>query len=140
LALHQTRRTSSAAKRALDVLLARETRERLDLGFEVARTIGIEKPSGFLTYHAKFDMALFLSLCWRIGADKSDERISELTDYIIRQQGVYGLWEYLPHPEASRWVTFDILRSLAQMDKSTDWLTMEPRTPFSAYPKRPRRY
>lgn len=140
LALHPVRRTSSEAKRALDMLLARETRERLDLGFEVARTIGVEKSSGFFTYHARFDMSLLLSLCARVGADKSDERISELTDYIIKQQGMYGLWEYLPHPEASRWVTFDILRSLGQLDKSTDWLTMEPRTPFSAYPKRPRRY
>lgn len=140
LALHPVRRTSSAAKRALDMVAARETRERLDLGFEVARTVGVEKASGFLTYHAKFDMALVLSLCWRIGGDQSDERIRELIDYIRKQQGEYGLWEYLPHPEASRWVTFDILRSLGQLDKSTEWLTMEPRTPFSAYPKKQKRY
>jgi hypothetical protein len=140
LALHPVRKAGSAASRALDMLLTRETRERADMGFEVARIVGVEKASGFLTYHAKFDMAFVLSLCWRIGADKSDERIRELMEYVTKQQGKYGLWEYLPHLEASRWVTFDILRSLLRLDKSTEWLTTEPRTPFSPYPRRPKRY
>jgi len=140
LARHPTRRTSSEARRALDMLIARETRERFELGFEVARIVGVEQSRGFLTYHARFDMALVLDLCWRVGADKSDDRVRELIDYIRKQQGAYGLWEYLPHPEASRWVTFDILRSLGHLDKSTDWLTMEPRTPFRTYPKRAKRY
>jgi hypothetical protein len=140
LARHPTRRTSSEARRALDMLIARETRERFELGFEVARIIGVEQARGFLTYHARFDLALILDLCWRVGADKSDDRVRELVEYVRKQQGAYGLWEYLPHPEVSRWVTFDILRSLGRLDKSTDWLTMEPRTPFRTYPKRTKRY
>ena len=55
-------------------------------------------------------------------------------------QGPYGLWPYESHPEASRWVTFDLLRSLSRIDEETDWVSLEPRTPFQPYPKRPRRY
>jgi hypothetical protein len=140
LALHPKRRFSNEARRALDLLLGRETRERLNIGFEVARTIGVEPPSGFLTFFAKFDLALILDLCWRIGADTSDERVVELVEYIKQSQGPYGLWDYIPRPEASRWVTFDLLRSLSRLDKETDWLSLEPRTPFAAYPRRPKRF
>jgi hypothetical protein len=55
-------------------------------------------------------------------------------------QGRYGLWEYLAKPQAGRWVTFDILRSLSRLTGDTGWLTMEPRTPFRSYPGQKKRY
>lgn len=140
LALHPTRRFSKEARRALDLLLGVETRERHNVGFDVARTIGVEPPNGYLTYFAKFDLALLLDLCWRIGADRSDDRVADLIRFLLQIQGMYGLWEYIHRPEASRWITFDILRSLSRIDNSTDWLSLEPRTPFRAYLPRQKRF
>ena len=68
LAHHPERRRSPAAQRALDLLLGRETREKHTLGFEVARLIGLEPTRGFFTHYARFDLALVLDLCWRVGA------------------------------------------------------------------------
>jgi len=140
LAYHPKYRTQKAARRALDLLLGQETKEKHTLGFEVARLIGVEPPRGFLTYHARFDVGYILNLCWRIGASLEDERIADIADFILEQQGQYGLWEYHPYPQASRWVTFDLLRSLSNLDDSTDWLSLEPRIPFRAYPKQQRRF
>ena len=140
LSLHPTRRVSEEAHRALDLLLGRETREKENVGFGVARIIGAEPPSGYITYFAKFDLALVLDLCWRIGANRGDERVAELVRFIQELQGSYGLWRYVPHPETSRWVTFDLLRSLSRLDDSTNWLSLEPRTPFKAYLKKERRF
>jgi hypothetical protein len=139
-ALHPQRRTSNIARKALDLLLARETREKHTFGFEVARMIGLEPMSGYFTHFAKFDVAFLLQLCWRIGASSDDERISNLLDFTFDLQGPYGLWKYLPHPQASRWITFDLLRTLSQLDETTDWLSIEPRTPFKAYPKQIKRF
>ena len=140
LAMHPTRRKSDEARKALDHLLARETRDRQNLGFNVARIVGIEKHRGWLTYHAKFDSGLILDLCWRIGANRQDERVDALVTWIQEVQGSYGLWEYSPHPEVSRWVTFDILRSLSRLDESTEWFSMRPRTRYESYPKKPKRF
>jgi len=140
LAYHPKYRTQKAARRALDLLLGQETKEKHTLGFEVARLIGVEPQRGFLTYHVRFDVGYILNLCWRIGASLEDERIADIIDFILEQQGQYGLWEYNPYPQASRWVTFDLLRSLSNLDDSTDWLSLEPRIPFRAYPKRERRF
>lgn len=140
LASHPHRRFSEEARRALDLILGRETREKRDVGFSVARIIGLEPHRGYLTYFAKFDLALLLDLCASIGADREDERVAGLVEFIRGLQGPYGLWEYVPRPEASRWVSFDLLRSLSRLDKATDWLSLEPRTPFTPYPRRPRRF
>lgn len=140
LALHPARRTSDAARRALDLLLGRETREAQNIGFEVARTIGAEPVSGWITFFARFDLALMLDLCWRVGASASDERIADLVTYLRDLQGEYGVWEYSNRPQASRWVTFDILRSLARLDTETAWMAFEPRTPFRPYQRDQRRF
>jgi hypothetical protein len=140
LALHPQLRNSPEAKRALDLLLACEIKERYHLGFEVARMIGAEESRGFLTFFARFDIAQILDLCWRIGASLEDPRVVELVNNVKDVQGPYGLWEYQPKPQASRWVTFDILRSLSRLTSDTDWITTEPPTPFSTYPKRRKRY
>lgn len=130
LALHPERRKSDASRRALDLLLGRETREAQNVGFEVARIVGAEPVSGWITFFARFDLALMLELCWRVGAGVDDHRITELAAYLRELQGEYGLWEYTNRPQAVRWVTFDILRSLSRLDAETAWVTFEPRTPF----------
>jgi hypothetical protein len=140
LALHPSRRKSEEAKRALDLLLSRETRDRRNLGFNVARIVGFEKHRGNLTYHANFDPGLVLDLCWRVGADKADSRVRDLIDWALNQQNRYGLWQYEQRPEASRWVTYDILSSLSRIDESTDWYTSELRTSYQSYSRKPKRF
>jgi hypothetical protein len=146
LALHPERRKSQAARRALDLLLGRETRETYTLGCEVARLVGAEVARGFLTFFARFDLALILDLCSRVGAAKSDERVADLLTFVLSLQGEYGLWEYLSRPQVSRWLTFDLMRSITRLDEDADsvsgmdWMGMEPRTPFRPYPKRQRRF
>jgi hypothetical protein len=140
LAQHPARRSSPEARRALDLLLGRETRESYVLGFEVARLVGAEPARGFLTHYARFDLALVLDLCGRVGAGRDDERVADLAAFVLGLQGPYGLWEYAPRPQASRWVTFDLLRSLGRLDERGDWWSLEPRTPFQPYPRPARRH
>ena len=140
LALHPKRRTSQAARRGLDLLLAHEQRQAHTLGFEVARIIGAERLRGGFTYFRRYDVAQILDLSWRIGASLEDRRVADSVEFVKELQGSYGLWEYKRCPEVSRWITFDLLRSLSRLDEETDWLSMEPQTPFQPYPKKPRRF
>jgi hypothetical protein len=140
LAHHPRRRQGEEARRALDLLLGRETHDEYALGFEVARLIGAEPARGFLTYFARYDLALVLDLCWRLGAGLGDERVAGMAAFVEGQQGGRGLWQYGAKPQASRWVTFDLLRSLSRLDEAGDWASLEPRTPFRAYPRKERRY
>ena len=137
---HPKRRNSPEAKQALDHLLGRETRDRHNLGFNVARYIGVEPHRGGLTYHAKFDPALILDLCAKVGANRSDPRVGDLIEWLLKQQGEFGLWEYTPHPEVSRWVSFDILRALQGTDDSTEWFSTKKRMHFAAYPRKKKRF
>jgi hypothetical protein len=139
LALHPEHRTREAARKALDHLLGRETRDTFALGHEVARMVGAEKPRGFFTYFARFDLALLLDLCGRVGASKEDPRVADLLAFLQTLPSEFGLWSYPERPQISRWLTFDLLRSMARLDAG-DWVGSEPRTPFRAYPKRERRY
>ena len=140
LALHPQRRHSAEARRALDLLLGRETQEESTLGYEVARLVGAERVHGFITFFARFDLALMLSLCSQVGVSMEDERLKSLVGFIRSQQGEYGLWDYANRPQIRRWLTFDILRSLSGLDVTGDWLSHEPRTPFQAYPRRRKRF
>jgi hypothetical protein len=140
LALHPTRRKSESARRGLDKLLAVEYRQAHTLGFEVARIVGSEPPRGGFTYFQRYDVGQMLDLSWRIGANLEDPRVAENVQFVKELQGPYGLWEYERYPEVSRWITFDLLRSLTRLDQESDWLSKEPRTPFQAYPKKPRRF
>ena len=140
LAHHPERRTGSEARRGLDLLLAQDSLPAHTLGFEVARTIGVERARGFFTYFARYDVGLILDLCWRIGASLEDPRVAGMVDFVRNLQGPRGLWLYAAHPEASRWVSFDLLRSLSRIDLESDWLSLEPPTPFQPYPKARRRY
>jgi hypothetical protein len=139
LAYHPQHSQSEAARRALDLLLGRETQEASTLGFEVARIIGAERTQGFLTFYARFDLSLILSLAWRVGATLDDPRLAEQVSFVQSLHGEYGLWPYA-RPQAARWVTFDLLRSLAKIDAAGDWVSMEPRTPFQPYPRQAKRY
>jgi hypothetical protein len=140
LALHPALCHGVEARQALDLLLGRETREIASIGFEIARLVGAEETRGFITYFARFDLAQVLALCWRVGATQDDARVVNMVDFVKKQQGSYGLWEYRPRPQASRWVTFDLLRSLSHLDEQTDWLGLEPRTPFRPYPRKNKRF
>lgn len=140
LALHPTRRKSPEARKALDLLLGRETRDAYALGVETARMIGVEPARGFLTYFARFDLALLLDLCARIGASLNDERVKAAFDFVRGLQGEFGLWEHPSDPRVSRWLTFDLLRSFSQIGQAEDWFTREPPTPFQPYSKVKRRY
>ena len=140
LANHPQRRSGPEARQALDLLLGRETREGYTLGFEAARLVGAEPPGGFITFFARFDLALLLHLCAQIGADKSDRRVSSLVEFVLAQQGSSGLWDYPSHPQVSRWVTLDLLRSLGQIDLNAGWESREPQTPFQPYPKKNKRF
>lgn len=140
LALHPNRRANPAARRGLDLLLAQDTLQASNTGYEVARTIGAERHRGFFTYFARYDVAFILDLCWRIGASLEDERVADIVAFVKGLQGPYGLWEYASYPKASHWVSFDLLRSLSRLDEETDWISLEPRTPFQPYPKHTRRY
>ena len=133
LSLHPERRQSAAARRGLDLLLGRETREAHVFGFEVSRLLGAEPARGRLTFFARYDLALVLGLCARAGLSAEDERVASLVGFVKGLQGPYGLWEYPPQPQTARWVTYDVLRSLRQLESGTDWLSLEPRTPFRAY-------
>lgn len=115
LAYHPERRRSSEAQLALDHLLSSQSHQRHDLGFEVARTLGAEKASGLFTYFARFDMALLLDLSWRVGASPKGEQLASLVKHVRSLQGDLGLWEYLPKPQMSRWLTFDLLRSFSRL-------------------------
>lgn len=140
LSLHPRRSQGDETRKALDLLLGTEASERQHLGYDVARTIGYEAGKGFLTYYARNDVAQTIKLCSRIGASTSDSRVAELLERVESFRGQYGLWEYLPEPQASRWVTYDLSLSLSVLDKETDWIPLQPRTPFQTYPKKPRRY
>ena len=110
------------------------------LGYEVMRLIGVEATRGFFTFYARFDLGQVLDLCWRIGATRDDARVDEIVTFIQSLQGEYGLWDAADHPEASRWVTYDLLYSLSRLDTQGEWASAEPRTPFQTYPKAQRRY
>ncbi len=140
LAYHPIRSKSNEAKRALDLILGTDSKLRNNLGFTIARLIGLEKSIGQITFMAKFDIAHILNLCWRVGVSQEDDRISDLIEFIKNEQGEYGLWEYFRHPQATRWLTFDLLRSLSRIKENVEWISTEPRTPFQSYPKKKKRF
>ncbi len=142
LALHPTRRHEPEARRALDLLLGRETRETHTLGYEVARLLGAEPARGFFTFYARFDLAQILDLCRRVGAGLDDTRVADVVDFVLGLQGGYGLWQHGGSPQLSRWLTLDLLRSMAYLHEQdgNEWVGLEPRTPFQTYAKGRRRY
>ncbi len=139
-AYHPKLRSSNEAKRALDLILGTNIKLRNTLGFTIARLLGLEKSFGWITFMAKFDIAHLLNLCWRVGASINDERIADFITFIRKEQGKFGLWENKRYPQASRWISFDLLRSLSNLDFNKEWISLEPKTPFQAYIKKKRRF
>lgn len=139
LSMHPERRNGNETRRAMDHLLGRETRERHYLGFEIARIIGSEPATGFITYYARFDVSHILKLLTRVGAATSDQRVEDLVEFIREQQSGYGFWEYTK-PQASKWITYDVLRTLKSVLSESDWVNLEPRTPFQPYPAKRKRF
>jgi hypothetical protein len=141
LILHPELRKSPETRKALDLVLGHESRDMTAIGFEVARIVGVEPIRGFLTHFAHFDMAQILDFCCHADLPGDDERVADLLACILQQQGKYGLWEY-GKPQASRWVTFELLRTMSNLTHSgsNDWFSMEPRTPFHPYLKQEKRF
>lgn len=140
LSLHPTRRTSEAARRALDLLLGRETSESGPIGFDTARTFGMEPVRGFFTYYRVYDLALILNLCWRLAVSLEDERVRKILSFVLEKRNAFGLWDYPDHPQAARWISYDLTRSFQQLSNQAGWVGSEPRTPFQSYPKQRRRF
>jgi hypothetical protein len=127
LALHPERRTSDAARHALDLLLQRETRDEWALGTEVARLATTDEVPGFITAYARFDLAFVLELASRIGASISDPRAADLVGFLELLRGGAGLWEHPERPDLGRWLTFQILASLRRLETG-DWVGGAPRS------------
>jgi hypothetical protein len=136
LAFHPERRTSDAARRALDLLLQRETRDEWALGTEVARLAGTDEVPGFITSYARFDLAFVLELASRIGASVDDPRVADLVAFLDRLRGGAGLWEHPERPDLGRWLTFQLLASLRRLE-SGEWAGGAPRVPFRAASRQP---
>jgi hypothetical protein len=137
LALHPERRRSDETRRALDLLLQRETREEWSLGSEVTRLATTDEVPGFVTSYARFDLAFVLELASRAGASADDPRIRDLVAFLLATRGREGLWEHPERPDLGRWLTLEILLSLRRLESGA-WAGAAPRVPFRAL-RRPRR-
>ncbi|MFX1274710.1 MAG: hypothetical protein ACFFBP_04805 [Promethearchaeota archaeon] len=140
LAYHPKRKNSGEAKKALDLILSTDMKLRTSMGFNIARLMGLEKSIGMITFMAKFDIAHLLNLCWRIGASVEDSRVKNFIEFVIEEKTKYGMWTYKPQPSASKWLTYDLLLSLSQLDEKIEWMSQEPPTPFKAYPTKLKRF
>lgn len=58
--MHPTRKKKQSTKRVMDLLLGREIRELFNMGYETARTIGVEPTIGFILYHARARNKVFM--------------------------------------------------------------------------------
>ena len=141
LSRHPHLRGRSEATRAMELLLARETHDAALIGFETARLFGFEPVRGFFTRFGRFDPALALQLAVAHGAGTDDERVADLAKWIESQRGANGLWEYSGDSNASAFVTWQILSTLAALTPGADiWVGNEPRTPFTPYPRSRKRW
>jgi hypothetical protein len=129
LVLHPRRRTGDDTRRALNLLLRRETRDESAIGVEVSRLCGFADASGFFTFYARFDLAFVLELAGRAGVAADDRRVAELVGFLEARRGPAGLWEHPQHPELSRWLTFELLSSLRRLTAG-DWVSEDPRFAF----------
>ncbi|MCE3034954.1 MULTISPECIES: prenyltransferase/squalene oxidase repeat-containing protein [Streptomyces] len=129
LVLHPAHARSEPARRAADLLLRRETRDEWALGTEIARLHGRERAAGFISLHARFDLAFVLELVSRTGVSARDARVTDLVDFLDGLRGPAGLWEHPAHPLLSRWLTLDLLVSMRRL-RDGDWTGDGPRLRF----------
>jgi hypothetical protein len=105
--------------------------------------MGFEPVRGFFTRFARFDPGLTLELALAAGADRGDERVDDLANWISSQQTDAGLWRYEANPNASRWVSYRLLTALRRLDSEPtdgEWVSTEPRTPFVPYMRSRKRF
>jgi hypothetical protein len=141
LAYHPKLKQSNEAKRAMEHLLACQTRDRQTLGYEVSRIVGFEATTGILTYYAKIDHLLTLDLSWRIGVSKDDKKLKNIISFLMESVNKFGLLLYLPNHEASRWITFDLKRSIKNLsEEDSNWISEDFEIPFQKYSKINRRF
>lgn len=140
LVYHPKYRQSSIVHRALDLLLATRSSEVYNLGYELAKLTGHEKNSGLLTFHYEHDLAFILNLCWRANVSKTDPNITGIIKTVQKCRMDNGLWNYTQSNQVSRFLTFDLLRSLTNLTENDDWISIEPKTPFWKYKSPKERY
>lgn len=112
LALHPERRRAEAATLGVAHLLAQNTRHAASIGLELSRLVGREPASGTFTFYVATDPVFLLDLASRCGFSPDHHHLRDLVDDVTRRRGGYGLWQHPAHPQLSRWLTFDIERSL----------------------------
>jgi len=139
LAHHPERRSTRDARAPLDIVLRRDTREESTVGFEVSRLLGVERPRGFATFYARFDLAFVLELASRIGASADDARVADLLAFLDGRRGAHGLWEHPAHPHLTRWLTLEILASRRRIE-SGDWSGTDRLAHLRPYPTRRKRH
>ena len=135
LVLHPERRRSPETRRALDLLLQRETRDEWALGSEVERLSGTGVVPGFVTAYARFDLAFVLELATRAGAGPDDARVASIDAFLESRRGPAGLWEHPSRPELSRRLTFELLLSRRRLAVG-DWAGTAPSLPFHGTARR----
>ena len=131
LALHPDRCRDDAARRGVDLLLRRETRDEWAIGTETSRLLGADPATGFISFYARFDLAFVLDIASCIGVSLEDARIADLVGFLVNQRGTEGLWEHPEHPELSRWLTMSIRLSLRRLEHG-NWAGTGPRLAFQA--------
>ena len=137
LALHPTRRSSDAARTAVDHLLHQPIRRDAALGWEVSRLVGFERAGGRFTFYVTHDLAFVLDLASRCGFSAEDDNVRALLDHVVARRGPYGLWEHPVHPQLSRWLTFELESTLRRL-AGGEWIGSSEPGPRSGS-GRPRR-
>ena len=140
LANHPELRNSDEAAKGLDHLLGRETREKKQMGSDLAVLTGKVPLKGFFTFYAKFDLLLQLQLCAKIGAGPDDKRIDDLISFFEHERNGYGLWVPSAAPELSSWATLQILSALKNLKKAGFKALSGLSTPFAPYTRQRERY
>lgn len=137
---HPNRCHSEEAKRALDLILSCVSTTERNLGFVISRLLGFEPSSGWITYYPRLDPAHILNLCVKIGASIEDKRVKALTQFVESLKGKNELWNCTLHPQANRWLTYDLIKSLKELQNEIEWISYEPSTPFQEYSKKLKRF
>lgn len=140
LAYHPKFKKSDEAKKGIEHLLSCQSFDRQCLGFEVARIVGFEGTSGTLTYYAKLDQLLTIDLSWRIGVSSEDKNLKKILDFVKNSINKFGLLLYEPNIIASKWITFDFIRSLKNLQVSDTWFSDNIEIPFQKYSSFKKRY
>jgi Squalene-hopene cyclase C-terminal domain len=139
LSLHPDLSNSDEARRGLDHLLGRETREKKFLGFDLLRLLGRKPLKGFFTFYAQNDLLLMLQLCACLGAGTDDDRVADLVEYFENLKNPLGLWNS-PEGIENNWFSFQIIKAINRISDNNGWQPSLPRTAFTPYPKADRRY